>query len=185
MAGFLGRKGQESAPFELLVAIIVMGFVLIVGYKAIEVFQEERCKGEIESALQDLKSHIQITTRDGFPTRFKFSIPSGCFEDAEVQLKAHSDKRLCSTLCGEGGDSCVALEYYSQGYARKVCVNIPLVTNFKGQSSPGECTDRSADDPKYVLHDFFEGIPAGSYELFNVTPPNHAFPVICAYRKGL
>ncbi len=184
MALVFGVRGQEAAPFELLVAVIIMGFVLTVGAILMDQWHNEQCKMQIDNALQDLKVNIQSTTNDGFPTRFTFRLPAGCFKESEVKLKVHGNAPFCSSLCGDARDSCVALEYKSKGYSTRLCVNIPKVTNFKDQSSPGECRDRSTEDPPYELFDLHESIPMGNYEMFNVTPPNHAFPVVCAYRKG-
>jgi len=189
MAFALGGKGQEAAPFELLVAVIVMGFVLMIGSYLMSQWHLEQCKMEIDNELQDLKTNIQSTTNDSFPTRFTFRLPSGCFEvypskPNPASLKRHSNSAFCSSLCGDGRDSCVTLEYLAKGHGTRFCVNIPMVSNFKGQTSPGDCVDRSGEDPPYELFDLDDSIPMGSYEMFNVTPPNHAFPVVCAYRRG-
>ena len=51
----LNNKGQEEAPFELLIAVIVMGFVIVMGINAIFTLNREQCQGDIQ--IHDRDKH--------------------------------------------------------------------------------------------------------------------------------
>ena len=185
------RRGQESAPFELLIAVIVMAFVMLFGYIALDYTIKEDCKIRINKELEKMRSAIESTTNQSSLQRVVFEVPQ-CFKDSRVRLDAVRDKRVCSSICREGREQCVALDYFSDEFVKRVCVNIPIYTDFEGSVSGGPgtyCPDKRSEttgEPvSYELTPFSDegvGVPNGTYVLYNKTPPGFSKPVVCAYR---
>ncbi len=184
-------RGQESAPFELLIAVIVMTFVMLFGYRAIAQMNREDCKARINQELQKMRTAIESTTNQASLERVVFEVPQ-CFKNGRVRLNSIRDKRVCSSICKEGRVQCIALDYFSDEFVKRVCVNIPMHTDFEGSVSGGPgtyCPDKRSEttgEPiSYELTPFTDedvGVPNGTYVLYNKTPPGHTMPVICAYR---
>ena len=53
------QKGQQSAPFELLIAVILMTFVIYVGYIAIQQVETNNCVQENDSILSEFKFSLE------------------------------------------------------------------------------------------------------------------------------
>jgi len=185
-----GHKGQESAPFELLIAIIVMTFVSLFAARAIDEMLKEDCRAKINQQLERMRTAIESTTNNSSQEKINFRMP-GCFNESRVELNPLRDKYICSNICKEGREQCVLLDYFSPAYVRRVCVNIPMNTMFEGTADglPGTyCPDKrksvTGEPIGYKLipltHDDV-GVPNGVYTLTNRTPPGTSFPVVCAY----
>ncbi len=179
-------KAQASAVFEVLIGVIIMGFVLFFGYQALATMSKERCANEIASEMADFARAIERTVHQRYANEVDFWPPS-CFKNAEIKLSTIQSKAVCSSICQEGKSECVVLDFFSPDYVHRECVDIPLKTAFSttlGAIGSGGCEDK--EDEKYFLVDLYSepgGIPAGHYLLVNTTPPGNAFPVICAYVK--
>ena len=194
MAALRSRKGQESAPFELLIAVIVMAFVMLFGYRIMEMMREEECKAIINLELEKMRTAIESTTNQGSKEMIVFSVPQ-CFRNAKVQLASLRNKVVCSSICKEGRENCISLDYWGEGYTRRVCVNIPIHAEFEGIAGGGMgtyCDDRRSSTTgspiSYELTPFRDeavGVPNGTYELLNRTPPGWEKPVVCAYKKAI
>ena len=44
------QKGQEEGPFELLIAVILMTFVIFIGIQAMDILRVQTCEGKAEKA---------------------------------------------------------------------------------------------------------------------------------------
>ena len=53
------KNGQVSAPFELLVAVIVMGFVILAGTYALQNLSENTCLGDKRKEMGDLVTSLR------------------------------------------------------------------------------------------------------------------------------
>lgn len=181
-------KGQMSAPFELLVAVIVMGFVIVVGFQALDQLRTEQCKGQIQKSMQDFKSAVEESVNLGTPRNFIFS-PPYCFHlerttgsrisGDEISLKKSANSFLCSRLCGGTKNECVLLEYFSQEYSDRVCVNINPVTYFTSANS--DCPP-VPDSSKFDVLDPKDGVLRGNYSIINQKVSGDVFDTMCLYR---
>jgi len=187
MKVFASAKGQESAPFELLIAVIIMTFVMMFGYMAMEDYHEMQCKAGINQELERMRDGIESTVNQGSVSKVEFKIEQ-CFKDSRVVLNTVSNRSVCSRICQEGRQECVSLDFWSGGHNRRVCVNIPLHTQFEGTADfgPGTyCSDKRADTISYELVPIGNdevGVPNGSYMFVDRTPPGWSKPIVCAYR---
>jgi len=185
------KKGQEAAPFELLIAVIVMAFVMLFGYRLMDEMFRMQCKATIGQELEGMRSAIESTVMQGSLERIVFAIPQ-CFEDAKVNLVSMRNKVVCSTICKDGRENCMALYYNGEGHQELVCVDIRLNVEFEGFGGGvgTYCEDRrssvTGSPISYELTPFTDediGIPNGAYELVDRTPPGWSKKVVCAYRQ--
>lgn len=184
-----GERGQESAPFELLIAVIVMIFVMMFGYRAIEETQIADCKAKINMELENMRTAIEATANQSSLQTLHFEVPS-CFRNSSVKVGNVKNRTVCSNICQEGRSECVSLSFKSDVYPKSVCLNIPLNTVFDGMDDggplSGDCPDRRNETIPYkltVLNSNNVGVPNADYVLMNRTPPGNAHPVVCAYRQ--
>jgi len=193
---FASAKGQESAPFELLIAVIIMTFVMMFGYMAMEDYQKMQCKAGINQELERMRDAIESTVNQGSVSKVDFKIEQ-CFKKSRTVLNTVSNRTVCSRICQEGRQECVSLDFWSDGHNRRVCVNIPLHSQFEGVSDPsagaysGYCSDKSNPATNPIPYELLPignddvGVPNGSYLFVDSTPPGWSKPIVCAYRlKG-
>jgi len=177
----LGQKGQEGAPFELLVAVIIMGFVIFVGLRAMYEVDRQRCYNETNAKLDELKTKLETTVTERSQQSILFTM-SNCFnpKDESIRIKDYSEPAFCAKYCGTAKNLCTILQYYHSGddaFAIRKCLNISPDTVFP--YNVGTCPDREGEE----LIDFREEIVQGKYLLVNKTKATSTYPTICAYRK--
>ncbi|MBU0635622.1 hypothetical protein KKE06_01200 [Candidatus Micrarchaeota archaeon] len=176
-------RGQSSAPFEVLIAVIIMGFVLLMGIQAIEFLSKQQCKAQIKSEASDLKAAVQNAIRgDSVVLNF---FPPQCFdEEREMQLRRVASRASCRSICEKEMDECLFFTYRAEDFGYDLCLdNAPIYTDFLDSSN---CQDLGSD---YVLIDFLNpsnsgGNPVlerGVYTLQNKTGSAETVPKICAY----
>ena len=187
-------KGQESAPFELLIAVILMGFVLLVGYNAITKLREQQCASIIDSELNELARNLENAAAGKGSSQFQFSLGdcgskvSNCdqfstlasTEDVQcVQLVDSVDPYICSNFCSSARDACTLATFKSARYNTQTrCVDISPSTVFPSDAG-NQCLDRTADG--YKLLDLTTEISQGTYSLVKASNLTAAQPIVCAY----
>ncbi len=194
---FLHQKGQESAPFELLIAVILMGFVLVAGYTAIQRLHEQTCANTINAQLEGMARNLQNVATGKGTAQFNFSYGdcsakiNNCPDfsvlsqtgDAEcVQLLDSTDPNICSSFCSSARSICTLLQYKSSRNTITKCVDISPSTAFPAEGS-GQCPPRL--DEEWYLQDFSANtIQQGTYSFLKVSDLTASVPVVCAYLKG-
>ncbi len=187
----VNSRGQEEGPFELLVAVVIMGFVILIGTVALEELRVKKCESEINNLLEKFKTSIETTVNQLSPSQVVFSTPYDCFNKKyeKIQIKPYNDQRFCSDYCGGTTQLCNLLEYSLNSPDKKLsnrkCLFISPDTVFPSQDPTlrGDCPDRSTESPAFELQDFSTEIVQGNYLLVNITPPNKDIPVVCAYLR--
>ena len=193
----LDRKGQESAPFELLIAVIVMGFVIIMGLNAIFVLQRESCEGDIEKQLENIKSALEIVARGEGNQTISYLMPS-CFneEESNLEIIERDDPQTCSFYCGGNSYNCILLSFSSPDYHSLKCLKMSNAVTFPPRNtsaSPEICNilpgqddpDLSSGEPYFDTIDWREGaIPQGFYTLIKEINLYTSQPMICAYLRA-
>jgi hypothetical protein len=183
----VGNRGQESAPFELLIAVIVMGFVIFIGMRAMSDLMVQKCYGETDSKLEEMKTKLEIAVTQKSPQTLNFRL-SSCFNEAEeiIKIKDFSEPQLCASYCGSAKSICTLLQYSytgaSGGFSIRKCLNISPDTVFPqtaGNDDSFKCKTRD----KSELVNFRENIPQANYTFLNKTRATDTFPTICAYRS--
>ncbi len=178
------NKAQESAIFELLVAVVIMGFVIVIGLNAMDTITKEQCKTKTEASLDALKTKIEAVVNSRSPQSFTFRT-SGCVSSKNevIKLIDMDNPELCASYCETNKPVCSLLVYTDQSPKQRIptiikCVNINPATNFVSATG-GRCPEKEG----YVLINFNQKIEQGYYVLENMTKIEETFPTICAYLK--
>ncbi|QQR92205.1 MAG: hypothetical protein IPJ89_03520 [Candidatus Iainarchaeum archaeon] len=190
----MGEKAQESAPFELLIAVILMGFVLLVGYNAITQLKQQQCTSLIDAELNQLATSLENTTSGKGSSQFQFSLGecaakvsdcqgfsanAGSKDIQCIRLIDSVDPYICSNFCSSARDACSLIQYESAQFQTQTkCVDISPSTVFP--DSPGsQCPDRTADG--YQLLNLNTEVKQGTYSLVKANSLTAAQPIVCAY----
>jgi hypothetical protein len=179
----LNSKGQEAAPFELLVAVIIMAFVIFVGLQAMADLNMQKCYNETDAKLERMKTSLETTVNRGSPQQINFVL-SSCFnpQNETIRVKEFNEPAMCASYCNVAKELCTLLQYYYSGeggFSIMKCLNISPDSTFpyrEGVNCPAK--------PDYKLVDFRSGIEQGNYLLVNKTSVASPNPIVCAYRKG-
>lgn len=169
-------KAQISAPFEVLVAIIIMTFVIITGSYVLNNLSENTCLGNkkqdisnLSSALRDVVLGSDLSYRTvNFNTR-------ACYNSNKEVIRLNNisnNKALCENICGSG-TSCVVMEYV---YVEDVNLNISsqpilpictyLPTNIFFSESLDECGINTGSSEQLINPK--NGIPNGRYKIYKI-----------------
>ena len=189
-------KGQESAPFELLIAIIVMTFVIIVGFNALNSLNKETCEGTLDQNLEQIKTAIESVVKNQSTSNVSFSLPS-CFSEQESSLRIleKNSEAYCSSVCGGSLAECTVLEFSNPHYSNIKCLRISSATNFpEGEPCDTQILEGGSDRYEivnwkavYTGQDIEEGflgtIPEGQYTLVKQHNLFSSAPEICVYRR--
>lgn len=186
----LSEKGQESAPFELLVAVIIMGFVIFIGTSVMQQVNCEKCKGETNAKLDRMAIALQNADESGSIQPNVSFFLSGCFNQDEEKVWIEDESgALCAAYCGAEKQLCTLLKYYGNGcggFSIIKCLQISPDADFPSTTG-GRCEEREG----MQLVDFERrdepiatgGNKQGNYLLWNKTGQGDTFSTICAYRK--
>lgn len=191
------EMGQVSAPFEVLIAVILMGFVLFAGYNAIQQLESQSCANTVNSQLEKMAQNLQNVATGKGASQFTFSFGncSAKINDCKnfgaiagesdiecIQLVDSTDPNICSTHCPSARSICSLLVYKSAKKSTIIkCVDISPSTVFPSQGS-SQCIDRSDDG--FVLRDFTsETIQQGTYSMSKASDLTGSVPIVCAYLK--
>lgn len=178
----LNQKGQEEAPFELLVAVIIMAFVIFIGLQAMEKLTQEKCYNEANANLLQLRNDLQEVNEAGSSKNLNFHL-STCYnpEKEKTKIIERDDPNICGQLCKKQKTLCLILKYDTgEGLIMQQCVDIAPLTSFPSIAT-SKCLSR--EDEGYELIDFKEEIPRGNYQLRNRSEAGSVFPTVCAYRQ--
>ena len=186
----LNHSGQESAVFELLIAVIIMGFVIFVGFNAMEKLRSEQCFARVDKSLEEFKTKLEIAVTQKSPQNISFNL-SDCFnpEDEQIRIQDWDNAVFCADLCGTAEISCTSIEYVNNTPGKvnslRKCLNISPETIFPSQDTPDRCTslDNAIQKQSYLLQNFKQDIPQGNYLILNKTLATDTFPRICAYLR--
>jgi len=185
----VNEKAQESAPFELLIAVVIMCFVLAVGITAMGQFNCDKCYGETNAKMEEMKTKIETVVTQKSPQTASFRLGS-CFKDTEeaIRIRDFSDPQFCVQYCGSAKTPCIMLQYNYTGkdcgaFSIMKCLGIAPDAVFAAESGEDE-GHRCKAMEKMELVNFRENIPQGNYLLLNKSRANDQSPTICAYLLG-
>lgn len=189
-------KGQEAAPFELLVAVIVMTFVIVVGLNAMNTLLKEKCQGEIESQMEGIKTAIETVAKGQGKANAYFEMPS-CYrpsndlsclpsttdpDGAKLCIVQRQDETTCSFHCGGVRTQCTLLLFTSPQFNLMKCLHISPNTSFPTGST---CDPLSLGvKGEWGTAQWDTGtIQGGQYTLINEFTTASTRPIVCVYRR--
>jgi len=185
------QKAQVSAPFELLVAIIVMIFVIIAGNYALSNLNENTCLGNKRQDFSNLSTYLRdVTLGSDLAYRTIDFTTKACYNETKetINLQIREERDICERYCGSG-TSCVLLFYNyideeKMDYKlpiEPVCTYLPTNIQFGSALDCGSDTDNSRD----VAIDPIDNIPLGRYKIWKIsdssTQTSHK---ICMVKTG-
>jgi hypothetical protein len=182
----LNSRGQESAVFELLIAVIVMTFVIVFGMNAVDQMTKQKCVSEVNDSLSKMQLAIEAVSNGIQPREnVNFNIPT-CYnyDEESVRISRFDDPKICVDKCPGSENLCTVLEYASPGAFLSKCLRVSYAMQFGTATS---CSDFSADE--YDAIDLItestedkKGIPPGRYILIKDFG-REEFPLVCAYKR--
>ena len=204
----MNSKGQEEGPFELLVAVILMTFVIFIGLQAMDALRVQTCQGKAEKAMQELQTAIESAVNRNSITQVLFDYDK-CFRPIkttregtpvitpEVLLYKKADAKQCHAICGGTETTCSFIRLANERFIIDKCLNIPYNTDFDtptkvsvDPTEPGACANIERFTPINLTASGNysggiiqpESIDTGYYS-FVPASTTQTYPVVCVYRK--
>ncbi len=176
-------RGQEEAPFQLLVAVILMTFVIIVGLNAMNEASREKCFNNTEKLLNDLKQSIEKTAIYKQPSSINFN-PPGCTKNESFVLIKSDESRICSELCMNSSSSCILLRYKTVEITeiQDKCINISYDTQFRHYADDWDSGCMHLEGYTGISIDS-QGFIPGVYQFLYSETSGTTSPVVCVYIK--
>ncbi len=137
------NKGQSDTVFEVLISVILLGFVLTAGAFAMTSLSNTKCSKTIDLSLLELKRYIEDGANSPLiSTKFSVQTPNCFGTDYNILLMKVSDPRLCSSYCPGSSSNCYLLRYTNNkdkaSQTRFNCVNISPSINIGTSSEAPE-----------------------------------------------
>lgn len=172
------NRGQQSAPFELLIAIILMGFVLAIGLNVTEQLSQNECYQKNNLTLNNFKYALEQSASGTNKTTLDVRSCDNR-QEQKLTLKTITNPNQCEAQCAGAQGACVILQLSNPAISK--CVHIAPQTNFPDVAN--YCLEQ--DGFRLVDLKNVDTIPAGVYQF---TPANagsigDTTPIICAQRQ--
>lgn len=171
-----------SAPFELLVAVIIMSFVMIVGSQMLAASNKEVCVNSIEKEMSKFKDMLEDTATRQSSNRFIFDNPNDCYDEKNAIIKIEKvvdNPKRCSAICATANNTCFIMLFVitKAGIGKEKCLNLSQYTSFITEG----CDSSSDDLAGYKAIDPTQKLNVGSYVLRNMAKAGETYPKICTY----
>jgi len=189
MKNFLGVQGQAAAPFELFVAVIIMAFVVVVGYSMLTYINREICLNSVDKEMTEFKLNLEDTVNRKSSTKFFFQPDSACFysKQTKMNIQLLKEPMTCAARCSFSSNECYVMTFHNPNVPnafRQKCLDLPELTQFIGQTGSFCSDDSELGSQGYnVIDPTLEGIFTGAYILKNATPLGEAYTKVCVWHK--
>ena len=188
----INSKAQVNSPFELLVAVTIMTFVIIIGSQMIAATNDQVCLAEVEKELTEFKLNIEnVSSNSGSSIKFDFRPnQKNCFNEnnAIIKIVKYTDSKRCGAVCDKAVNSCFVLIFSASDLAngfKSKCLNLPIFTSFVKDGTNCPTNDAALAGYKPTNPSVGDlGLRSGSYILRNVAPAAKTYPFICTYRRS-
>ncbi|MFH0955357.1 MAG: hypothetical protein V1777_04610 [Candidatus Micrarchaeota archaeon] len=184
------QRGQEAAPFEVLVAVVIMGFVLFMAAQAIDYVTKRQAESQLNDQMTKLIQAVQ-NANNGNSASIVFSPNLSFKKPKKLLFNVVSQQARCAAICSRVYTECLFFTFQSESFNKDLCIEgVPVYSNF----SPTPPCDVK---PGYSLIDFKVGastdigngetgylIPGGSYSIVNKTVGSGSVPTFCVYLKN-
>lgn len=184
----MNEKAQASAPFELFVAVIIMAFVIVVGYTALERVNTEVCINTVEREMTKFKVNLEGTVNLKSQNKIFFSPDDRCFASKQtiMKIETEDDRRVCAARCNYPSDTCFIMTFSNpniSGAFRTKCLDLPNYTNFVIEAC-GETAELAGEGYTAVDPTKNGQIRSGVYVFSNISPAGKTYPDICVFYKA-
>ncbi len=138
------ERGQADAVFEVLIAAVLLGFVLLVGSYAMSSLSNTKCSKSIDLAMSDLRQVLEKGASSTLvQTQYNLDFPYCFGNQYELNLLKKTSSPQCTNYCPGSGGSCYLLFYKNEkdksNQVRYSCVQIsPVVSINNSCPNPPE-----------------------------------------------
>jgi hypothetical protein len=190
------QKAQVGAPFEVLIAVILMGFVILAGTFAMQNLSKNVCIGNKRDDFSKFKTSLRDVVLGSDLTYRTITLRSKpCFNSRyeSVRLVSTDSKARCSAYCNTLGSNCLLLEYIfhnPQTHDFKqpidpICMDLPTSVTF--EEDIDKCisdTDEAANWETVNPNSDTNTIRNGTYKIYKTAiAENSQSTKICLIRK--
>jgi hypothetical protein len=175
------KKAQVDAPFEVLVAVILMGFVILAGSYALKNLSQNICIGDKRQDLSDFKNALRDVVLGSDLTFKNFHLSSKyCFnrQYEYTRLVTYTDQHMCSAYCQSLSNTCTLIQYYYDDGKRSIypitpiCTDLPSAINFVTEDEYNANEICGVEENERLLRPHPNGgyeITPGNYRMFRAT----------------
>lgn len=183
------HKAQAAAPFELFVAVIIMGFVIVIGYSVLQGVYTEVCLNSVDREMTNLKLAIEDTVNRKSSNNVFFHPDSQCFSTTEASLKIvlETNNKVCASRCGYPSDECYIMTFSNSKIAhslRQKCLDLPPYTNFLVEGTLCGSEELAQDGYSTVDPINSDSLKMGTYVIRNVSPAGDTYPKVCVWHRS-
>ena len=182
-------KGQAETVFEVLIAVILLSFVLVVGSYAMSSLSDTKCSKQIDISLAEFSRTIEETASSSLASKFYlFDLPNCFGPSATTTLYEHENPQLCASRCPGSMGRCYLLRYDNEkdpiSPTRYQCVNISPLTIMNDSKvcndAPEKFTKKDSEKIAEVLDQRALVFKRGQYVIKSVSLET---PIVCVYEK--
>ena len=192
----INRKGQADVVFEVLIAVILLGFVLFTGTMAMSSLSNTKCSKSIDISLGDLRLTLEKAAASTLlSTEYLFNMPYCFGGDFNVALQKQTNAALCSAYCPGSSGQCYLLKYDNRkdkvNQVRYTCVQISSIvevnTDVAGCVVPritSTTTDTYEPAPNSSLNGGGTSFESGRYIINSKNlSSGRSVPILCIFKK--
>jgi type II secretory pathway pseudopilin PulG len=149
------RKSQESAPIELVIAVIIMVMSITLAFTVWSNIQTTQCTNQIQGGMMTLENAIVDVSLGSPPTQrvvyLNFPV-CGSFNIQAIRFSHYSNPSYCGK-CPASSAGCWILEplsfniktgYFTVVTNAAVCVNLPSTVDFYTSGCPYDANINNA-----------------------------------------
>ena len=190
----LSKRGQESVPFQLLVVIVMLGFVLVMGLYVLTRSNEQQCGEQAKKLLERTRQDFESLIKQDELKRVTIDLPQCGEGKKELSIRLEQDRQICSLYCIGANERCVLLVFSSEAISQATCLRIPPTTQFLGET---ECSLPERRPPGLIPDEFsfkqigfartsggetVNALEDGEYFFTQKTSITTGVPQVCAYK---
>ncbi len=178
-------KGQMNSPFELIVTMVIVTFVIILGSQILLFANDMVCQNNVQNEMSEFKGFLEDSASGRSSKEFTFYPNNPCFDPAKAVIKIErlTKQKECSIICGRPVDVCWRFIFNSNeqsgGIFIQRCLDLPGYTSFLSDST--NCSTTGTELDGFVALDPQNGLPMGSYVLRNISSVGESLPKICTF----
>lgn len=188
----LSQGGQESVPFELLIGVVLLGFVLLAGVVVLSQSSDARCRQDAKNLVESLRFDLESLFGKETSKKIVIQTPSCFKEKAQLFIKREDQRSTCALFCTGSNYRCFLVGFSTESFSEIQCLHIPSTAAFR---QPSACPN----NPDDAIPDDFEATELGFASVVNGKLENtiddgvyvfsrgfdyaNSSPFICSYRQ--
>ncbi|GEM_PF-3547136 len=182
----ISSRGQEAAPFELLVGVVMMAFVLAIGFVVITGSQKAQCEQQAKDLVERLRSEFESLFKNESSKHLSVESPSCFSEKSSIEIRGQKDREVCALFCSGSNERCTLIMFSTETFSEIGCLRVPQDILFK---EPENCENTPQDSVPFnfepVSFGYNKDLNAGNYFFSKKVVFSTSQPEICSYKQDL